>query len=136
MTSPPRKPRASKAPSSATAPLAAAVPVVEQPSDAERREVVDDRPILELKNLGPSSAEWLSEVGVNTRNELVKLGALEAFIAVAKRQKGKGQPVPTLNLLFALEGAISDTHWARLPGPRRRELQEQGTRMLAEEGLG
>lgn len=88
------------------------------------------RPIVELKNLGPATAEWLAEVGIHEQGELARLGSLEAFRLITGYLRKRGEPAPTLNLLFALEGALSDTHWARLPGVRRRELQEQGMEVL------
>ena len=54
-----------------------------------------------LKNVGPKSAAWLRQVGVRTMDDLAALGAVAAFIKV-KRAGFK----PSLNLLYALEGAL------------------------------
>jgi len=70
-----------------------------------------------IRNVGPKSAAWLRQVGVRTQDDLARLGAVEAFMKV-KRAGFK----PSLNLLYALEGALADCHWADLPGERKSAL--------------
>lgn len=70
-----------------------------------------------LRNIGPKSAAWLRQVGVRTQEDLRTLGAVEAFMRV-KRAGFK----PSLNLLYALEGALLDCHWQEVPDDRRSEL--------------
>lgn len=70
-----------------------------------------------LKNVGPKSAAWLRQVGVRTQGDLEALGAVAAFIKV-KRAGFK----PSLNLLYALEGALLGCHWQQVPEARRTEL--------------
>jgi DNA transformation protein len=70
-----------------------------------------------IRNVGPKSAAWLRQVGVRTQEDLVRLGAVEAFMKV-KRAGFR----PSLNLLYALEGALADCHWADLPEERKNAL--------------
>jgi hypothetical protein len=70
-----------------------------------------------LRNIGPKSAAWLRQVGLRTRDDLQAIGAVEAFMRV-KRAGFK----PSLNLLYALEGALLDCHWQQVPDERRSEL--------------
>jgi DNA transformation protein len=70
-----------------------------------------------IRNVGPKSAAWLRQVGVRTQEDLVRLGAVDAFMKV-KRAGFK----PSLNLLYALEGALADCHWADLPEERKTAL--------------
>ena len=72
---------------------------------------------LKLRNIGPKSAAWLRQVGLRTEDDLRAIGALEAFMRV-KRAGFK----PSLNLLYALEGALMDCHWQDVPAERRSEL--------------
>ena len=72
---------------------------------------------LKLRNIGPKSAAWLRQVGLRTEDDLRGIGALEAFMRV-KRAGFK----PSLNLLYALEGALMDCHWQDVPAERRSEL--------------
>ncbi len=70
-----------------------------------------------LVNIGPKSAAWLRQVGIRTHAQLVEAGALGAFVKI-KRAGFR----PSLNLLYALEGAILGCHWRELPEGRRGEL--------------
>ena len=70
-----------------------------------------------LRNIGPTSAAGLRQVGLRTQEDLESVGAVEAFIRV-KRAGFR----PSLNLLYALEGALLDCHWQQLPEARRGEL--------------
>ena len=71
----------------------------------------------QLRNIGPKSAAWLRQVGLRSAEDLVAAGAVQAFIKV-KRAGFK----PSLNLLYALEGALLDCHWHDVPEERRRLL--------------
>jgi len=70
-----------------------------------------------LRNIGPKSAAWLRQVGLRSREEIAGIGAVGAFMRV-KRAGFK----PSLNLLYALEGALMDCHWQEVPEARRLEL--------------
>ena len=70
-----------------------------------------------LRNIGPKSMAWLRQTGVRTLDDLKAVGALSAYVRV-KRAGFK----PSLNLLYALEGAILDCHWQEIPDLRRSEL--------------
>ena len=70
-----------------------------------------------LRNIGPKSAAWLRQVGLRSREEIAGVGAVGAFMRV-KRAGFK----PSLNLLYALEGALCDCHWQEVPDARRAEL--------------
>jgi len=72
---------------------------------------------VKLRNIGPKSAAWLRQVGLRSREDLEAVGAVEAFMRV-KRAGFK----PSLNLLYALEGALLDCHWQVVPESRRTEL--------------
>lgn len=70
-----------------------------------------------LRNVGPKSAAWLRQVGIRTQADLEALGAVASFIKV-KRAGFR----PSLNLLYALEGALLGCHWQQVPEARRSEL--------------
>ncbi|HST44452.1 MAG TPA: TfoX/Sxy family protein [Luteimonas sp.] len=72
---------------------------------------------LKMRNIGPKSAAWLRQVGLRTPEALAEAGALGAFMRV--RRAGFK---PSLNLLYALEGALLDCHWQEVPDARRLEL--------------
>ncbi|MCB1035112.1 MAG: TfoX/Sxy family protein [Acidobacteria bacterium] len=72
--------------------------------------------VTDLRNLGPTSARWLGAAGIFFRADLEEVGAARAFHRV--RQAGFR---PSLNLLWALQGALFDLDWQDLP----RELKDQ-----------
>ena len=82
---------------------------------------------LKLRNIGPKSAAWLRQVGLRTQEDLVAAGPVDAFMRV-KRAGFK----PSLNMLYALEGALQDCHWQEVPNERRVELVEQAEAAIAQ----
>lgn len=79
-----------------------------------------------LRNIGPKSAAWLRQTGIHSQEDLEAVGALAAFIRV-KRAGFK----PSLNLLYALEGAILGCHWQDIPEERRQELVRAASEEVA-----
>lgn len=70
-----------------------------------------------IKNIGPKSMAWLRQTGIRTLEELKITGSLSAYVRI-KRAGFK----PSLNLLYAMEGAILGCHWQEIPDDRRSEL--------------
>ena len=79
-----------------------------------------------MRNIGPKSAAWLRQVGLRTEADLVAIGPVEAYMRV--RRAGFK---PTLNLLYALEGALCDCHWQEVPEPRRQQLAQEADAAIA-----
>ncbi|WP_058835691.1 TfoX/Sxy family protein [Luteimonas abyssi] len=80
-----------------------------------------------LRNVGPKSAAWLRQVGLRTRADLEAAGPVEAYMRV--RRAGFR---PSLNLLYALEGALLDCHWQEVPDARRQQLVAEAEAAVAE----
>lgn len=59
----------------------------------------------------------LAKAGIRTEERLRKLGAVRAYVAV-RRAGAKS----SLNLLWALEGALTDDDWKEIAKTRRLEL--------------
>lgn len=74
-------------------------------------------PPIKMRNIGPKSAAWLRQVGLRTHEDIAAAGAVDAFMRV-KRAGFR----PSLNLLYALEGALADCHWQEVPEARRQVL--------------
>lgn len=76
--------------------------------------------LLQLRNLGKTSVQWLHAVGVHTRDQLVDKGPVNIYQAV----KNRGFRANRV-LLYALQGALLDVHWSELePEVKARLLQE------------
>jgi len=74
----------------------------------------------QLRNLGPISAQWLAEVGINSYADLQKVGSVAAY-AMVRRQQSKA----SLNLLWALEAALRDIDWRELSAADKNDLRAQ-----------
>jgi len=70
-----------------------------------------------LLGLGPVSLRVLRAAGIATRADLEKIGPVQAFIAAKCIE-----PAVTLNLLWGIAGAVTDTHWTKLPAEYRSSL--------------
>ena len=76
--------------------------------------------ITELPNLGPRSEAMLRQAGITTVRQLRQLGAVRAFLKV--RSAGAN---PSLNLLWAIEGALTGRPWQRVAKEERLNLMLQ-----------
>ena len=73
--------------------------------------------LVGLRNLGSASADMLHAAGIMTERQLRRRGAVAAFVAV--RAAGAS---PSLNLLWALEGALSNRDWKAVARDDRTRL--------------
>ena len=73
---------------------------------------------VHLRNIGPVSAQWLETVGVYGMEDLQDLGPVETYLRV--RDAGFKA---SLHLLWALQGALMDIHWADVPPEIKDELK-------------
>jgi hypothetical protein len=86
-----------------------------------------------MLNLGPASAQMLADAGIESRAELEELGAVGAYVTVYRKASGSR---PTLNLLYALEGALRNIPWTKLPHHVRASLTLEADAILSSEGVG
>lgn len=71
-----------------------------------------------LRNLGPASQAMLARAGIRSAAQLRELGSVRAYLAT-RRVCGSQA---TLNLLWALEGALSDRPWQQVAETDRVSL--------------
>lgn len=76
--------------------------------------------IGKLKNLGKSSQTMLAAAGITTEDRLWEIGAAAAYVAVKR-----AGCAPSLNLLWALEGALTDRDWKEVAKTDRLSLLTQ-----------
>lgn len=74
-----------------------------------------------IKNVGPASSEWLAGVGVESLEDLERVGAVEAYRRVKERHPDKA----SVNLLWALQGALMDMHWTAVPDAVKEQLLDE-----------
>ncbi|MFC3682341.1 TfoX/Sxy family protein [Hydrogenophaga luteola] len=75
-------------------------------------------PSHDLPGLGPKSLAMLAAAGIHGRADLERIGSVQAYLRV----KAAGQNA-SLNLLWALEGALTGEDW-------RVVAREERTRLL------
>ncbi len=95
-------------------------------------------PLASLANLGPKSAAFLAAAGIHRLEELAALGSVAAFAKVKQVE-----PRASLNLFWALEGALSGLHWRVVANEHRTSLllaleqhQQQGTPVSHAKAVG
>lgn len=70
-------------------------------------------------NIGKDTENKLIQVGINSFENLVSLGAEDAF-----RRVRVIDPGACLSFLYGLEGAIEGVKWNKISPQRKKELQE------------
>ena len=76
--------------------------------------------LIELKNLGKTSVQWLNAVGIRTLEQLHETGSVAAYCKVRDR----GFKVSKV-LLYAMEGALIGKHWNDLDEEYKQRLLKQ-----------
>jgi len=79
--------------------------------------MAEPKSIADLKSLGPKSQEMLARAGVVSIAQLRALGSVPAYV-MAKRANRK----VSLNLLWALESALSGESWQEVARLHRTSL--------------
>jgi len=82
-----------------------------------------DELIESMRNMTPRSSQQLASVGINTIEKFRTMGSVVAYVKLLRGCTNIGP-----NMLWALEGALTNTHWeqvAREHGPRLLAVLEQ-----------
>lgn len=74
-----------------------------------------------MKNIGTKSSEWLASVGVNTLQDVARLGVVETY----KRVKAAYPDKVSLNMLYGLQAALLDLPINQLPQDIRDQLKRE-----------
>ena len=77
--------------------------------------------LKDLPNLRLGTERLLKKAGISSVEDLRQAGSLQAFKAIQNSQ----HDTLSLELLWALEGALNGTHWSVVPLERRSELIDQ-----------
>ena len=86
-------------------------------SVVDASKAVTSADLQDLPNLGPKSRDMLVKAGIDTADELRRVGAVVAYV----RTKAVW-PQASLNLLWALEGALSGRPWQQVAETDRASL--------------
>ncbi len=77
--------------------------------------------IASLKNLGPKSAERIVAVGITDLDALSRIGAATTYHKV----KSKFPNDTSLNLLWAIQGALMGIHWQDIDDDLKQHLMNE-----------
>jgi len=75
--------------------------------------------LSKLPNIGKDTEKLLNEVGINTYEELSKIGAEQAWLKIQEIDESA-----CIHRLLGLEGAIQGVKKTLLPDARKAELKE------------
>lgn len=87
------------------------------PTTAGAKDAENRASLCGLPNLGPRSRQMLQGAGIESVEQLRALGAVSAYAQV--RRSGAR---PSLNLLWALEGALTGLPWQAVAREHRTSL--------------
>ena len=74
-----------------------------------------------MRNLGPISAARLRAAGIETPEELRRVGAVDAYVMLRAANPFEISVV----FLYALHGAVTDTDWRQLSESTRARLRRE-----------
>ncbi len=75
--------------------------------------------LIHLKNIGAASVNILHAVGIHSVDDLKEVGPVETYLRI----KNRGISVSKV-MLYALQGALDNTHWNDLSPEDKAELIE------------
>jgi hypothetical protein len=73
-----------------------------------------------MRNFGPKSTQWLTAIGIHTLDDLREVGVITAYNLVTAHGYNT-----SLNLLWAMQGALMDVHWTKIPESVKQELKQR-----------
>ncbi len=74
--------------------------------------------IRDLRNLGPASEKMLQVAGIESTEMLAQLGSVKSYLKVINEQLSH----TSLNLLYAIEGALFDCDWKEVARDEKSRL--------------
>lgn len=71
-----------------------------------------------FKYFGPVGTKWLESIGIDSMEQLGKIGSVEAYHKIKERHPGAN-----IVMLYALEAALWDLPWNELPSDLKEQLK-------------
>lgn len=79
--------------------------------------------IQNVKNIGPTIANRLSEIGIHTLADLAQVTPVTAYKSIEKNYPSNH--LPLCYYLYSLEGALQNVHWDELAKEEKEHLKSQ-----------
>ncbi|NOY40574.1 MAG: hypothetical protein GXP26_01880 [Planctomycetes bacterium] len=95
---------------------------------------MSDKPISELRNLGPACERDLNAVGIYTLHDIKAHGVEGTFLKMmqGRRKHKKGGKCFNAAYLYALYGAVHDIDWREIPEAKRRQFKKLTAQLRGE----
>lgn len=74
-----------------------------------------------LTNIGKTIEQRLNEIGVYTKDDLQRVGPVDAWKQIKSRYPER--TIPVCYYLYSLQGALMGVHWDALPAEMKTELR-------------
>lgn len=102
-------------------------------SNSKRAKAKDTRKISEMRNLGPACEKDLNAVGIETAEDVLKLGAEETFVRMLIGRKKIGRSAKCCNAayLYAIYGAILDVDWRAISEKKKADFKKYAAELRA-----
>jgi DNA transformation protein len=75
----------------------------------------------QIKGIGPKMARWLEEIGIESEEDIHRLGSVEVY----RRLKAHRPHEVSLNALWGLEAIIMGIRWDHLPQDVKDTLKRE-----------
>lgn len=76
--------------------------------------------LARLPGLGPRTSHWLVDIGIQSYEDIDRLGSVEVY-----RRLRDSRPGVTLNALWGLESLLLGCDWRDLPAERKAEPRRE-----------
>ncbi len=76
-----------------------------------------------LKNIGPTIEKRLNEVGIYSKKDLQRIGAVKAYKKI--KHKNSGKTVPVCYYLYSFQGALEGKHWDDISEKTKKKLLQK-----------
>ena len=91
-------------------------------NNAKNKKLAIIKKLKTLKNIGPACADKLAQAGIETKEELTRLGSKEALMQMFLTSADPSILHPCF--CYALEGAITDTAWNQIPETAKEDFKK------------
>ena len=82
---------------------------------------INNKTLVELKNIGKTVASRLHNIGIHNKEELKNIGSAKAYYWMS--QENPKQHLPVCYYLYSLEGALQNKHWKEFTDNEKLELR-------------
>ena len=93
-----------------------------------------EKPIRQLRNLGPACERDLNAVGIYTLADIEEHGVEGTFLQMmqGRRKNKRGGKCFNAAYLYALYGAVHDVDWREVPEAKKKQFKKLTKQLRAE----